>query len=71
MIRPYSVVTSASEMPEESRLGSPVPNTVISLKVLIMPVTVPSRPSSGEVAAVSERNGSRRSSFGLVCSIFS
>ena len=66
IINPYSVVTSASEIPEESRFGSPVPNTVINLNVLIMPVTVPSSPKSGAVAAVREINGRNRSSFGFV-----
>ncbi len=51
-IRPSSVVIRASEIPSERLLASPVPKRVICLKVLIMPVTVPSRPISGAVAAV-------------------
>ena len=54
IIKPYSVVTSASEIPDDNRLGSPAPKTVISLKVLIIPVTVPSNPNNGAVAAVNE-----------------
>ena len=61
-IRPNSVVTNASEMPDDSIFGSPVPNTLIRRKVLIMPVTVPSRPSSGAVAAANATKGIHRSS---------
>ncbi len=66
IIKPYSVVTNASEIPDDKRLGSPVPKTVINLKVLIIPVTVPSNPSNGAVAAVKEMNAKNRLSFGLV-----
>ena len=71
IFRPYSVVIRASEIPEESILGSPVPKMVIRLKVLIMPVTVPSKPSRGAQAAVKAMKGSSRSRRGLVWSIFS
>ena len=57
-IRPNFVVISASEMPPESDLTSPEPNTVISLKVLMMPVTVPSSPSRGAEAAQIAMKGS-------------
>ena len=65
------MVISASEMPPESVLTSPEPNTVISLKVLMMPVTVPSRPSSGAEAAQMAMNGSMRWSFRRVVSTVS
>ena len=48
--RPSSVVIRASLMPPDMSRGSPVPNRVITRKVSIMPVTVPSRPSSGATA---------------------
>ena len=47
MINPNSVVMSASDIPDDSCRASPVPNMVISLKVLIIPVTVPNKPSKG------------------------
>ena len=50
-MRPNSVVTKASEIPEDRDLASPVPS-VISLKVLIIPVTVLSSPISGAVAVI-------------------
>ncbi len=70
-IRPNSVVISASEMPLESVLTSPEPKTVISLKVLIMPVTVPSSPSKGAEDALIAMKGRNRWSFSLVVRIFS
>ena len=54
-MRPNLVVINASEMPPESVLTSPDPNTVINLNVLMMPVTVPSRPSIGAIEPMSER----------------
>src|SRR5690606_24471453 len=50
--RPSTVVMSAVEIPPAISFGSPVPNSVIDSKVRIMPVTVPSRPSSGATAAM-------------------
>ena len=38
---------SASLMPPESMRGSPTPAALMALNALMMPVTVPSRPSSG------------------------
>ena len=46
-IRPVSVVTSASEMPPARIRASFVPALVIVWKRAMMPVTVPSSPSSG------------------------
>ena len=46
---PVAVQISASEMPAASIFGSPLPKLEISLNVAIMPMTVPSRPSSGPV----------------------
>ena len=62
-IRPNLVVISASEMPPDSVFTSPDPKIVISLKVLMMPVTVPSRPSSGAEAAQIAMKGRKRCSF--------
>ena len=56
-ISPYIVVINASEIPDDSMRGSPVPNTEIKLKVLIIPVTVPNNPSNGAVAAVNAMIG--------------
>jgi len=60
-IRPSSVATSTSEMPLASFPALPVPNTVIRAKVRTMPVTVPSKPMSGEATAITASRGSRRS----------
>ena len=59
--RPSSVVTSTSEIPLESFAALPVPKTVIKAKVLIMPMTVPSRPINGEAVAITVSSDSRRS----------
>ena len=59
MIRPFSVVISASEIPLDSTFGSPVPNYVIKANVPMMPVTVPSRPSNGADVAQIATNGSQ------------
>ena len=45
--KPVCVVINASEMPPAMALAFPVPNTANTSKVAIMPVTVPSKPSSG------------------------
>ena len=41
------VVTSASEILEATPLVFPVPKRVMTLKILIMPLTAPSKPTSG------------------------
>ena len=69
--RPNFVVIKASEIPPESIRGSPVPKTVIMLKVFIIPVTVPSNPRRGAVAAVRAISGIQRSRAGLALNIFS
>jgi len=55
--KPSYVVISASEITSERLLASPVPKRVICLKVLIMPVTVPSSPIRGAVAAMTSIMG--------------
>ncbi len=50
--RPSTVVTSAVEIPPAISFGSPVPNKVMAWKVLIIPVTVPSRPISGATTEI-------------------
>ena len=69
--KPSSVVTSASEIPEDKLLASPVPKIVIKVNVLIIPVTVPKRPSRGAAAAVNAMKGKNRSNVGCVERIFS
>ncbi len=49
-IKPVWVVISATEIPAAMALALPVPNTVITSKVCIMPTTVPSSPSKGATA---------------------
>jgi hypothetical protein len=49
---PAAVATSASAMPPESIRGSPAPPALMALKALMMPVTVPSSPSSGDTPAI-------------------
>ena len=49
---PTAVVISATQMPLAKTVGSPSPNSSTSWKTLIMPKTVPSRPSRGEMAAM-------------------
>ncbi len=49
--RPVWVVTRATEMPPARARALPVPKSLITWKVSIMPSTVPSRPSSGATAA--------------------
>ena len=51
-VRPAAVVISASEMPPASTAGLPTPSVVIAVNERIMPDTVPSKPSSGEIAAI-------------------
>ena len=51
-------------MPPPRALGSPDPKIVKSLKVVIMPVTVPKRPSKGAVAAVIQTIEIKRSNLG-------
>jgi len=48
---PNTVVTRASEIPPERSFGSPVPYSVMTSKVAIIPVTVPSSPRRGATAA--------------------
>src|SRR5438094_608894 len=50
--RPATVQISASAMPPESARGSPMPPAWMTLKERMMPVTVPSRPSSGDTPAI-------------------
>ncbi len=51
-VKPAAVVISASEIPPASTLGLPTPLAVIAAKTLTMPITVPSKPSNGEIAAI-------------------
>src|SRR5690554_5793185 len=69
--RPNMVVTSASEIPEESMHGSPVPWKVISSKVWIIPVTVPRSPKSGAIEARTARVERKRSCAGISAKIAS
>ena len=46
-IKPHLVVIRASEIPEDRFRASPVPTMLMSLKVLIIPVTVPRSPTRG------------------------
>ena len=50
--KPSTVVINAVEMPPAMVFGSPVPNRVMAWKVRIMPMTVPSRPSSGATTEI-------------------
>jgi len=49
---PVAVVISASEIPPASVSGLPTPSVVITAKTLIIPITVPKRPSKGAMAAM-------------------
>ena len=51
-MRPAAVVISASDMPPARTVGLPTPCPVIAVNVRIMPATVPSSPSNGEIAAI-------------------
>ena len=63
---------SASEIPPDSAPASPVPLIVIILKVLMMPVTVPSRPISGaEAAHTTAMNGKKLFSLSRASRVFS
>src|SRR6056297_843995 len=64
-VRPSTVVTRACEMPPAISFGSPVPNSVIAWNVTIMPVTVPSSPSSGATTEISFKNRMPRCSAGV------
>ena len=55
MISPAAVVIIASLMPPERFSGLPRPWTEIDAKTRIMPVTVPSSPSSGATPATASR----------------
>ena len=50
IIRPVWVVTRATEIPEAMARTLPVPNTVMTSKVSIIPTTVPKSPMSGATA---------------------
>ena len=69
-IRPNLVVTSASEIPLAKLLMSELPEMRIWLKVVIIPVTVPSKPNKGEAAAVTAMKGRKRSRRGCASRIF-
>jgi hypothetical protein len=45
-------VINASAIPADSSDAWPAPDTVMVWKTWIMPVTVPSRPSSGEMPTI-------------------
>ena len=62
--KPKTVVTKACEIPPAINLGSPVPNKVIAWKVLIMPVTVPSKPIKGATTEMILINVKRLDSLG-------
>ncbi len=55
--RPSTVVTRAVEIPPAISFGSPAPYSVMAWNVTIIPVTVPSRPSSGATTEMIFRNG--------------
>ena len=55
MHSPLAVVMSASAMPPASGAGLPTPCTEMTLKVLIIPDTVPRSPSSGVRLAMVDR----------------
>ena len=57
-MRPAAVVMRASEMPAET-VSFDTPPTAMPAKALIMPVTVPSIPSSGAEPATNESTPSR------------
>ena len=59
MIRPAAVVMRASEMPPATAPGSRPAASAMTLKELIMPVTVPHMPISGETDAISTMSPSR------------
>ena len=65
--RPPAVVISASEMPPASSRGSPMPPSMTALKARMMPVTVPSSPSSGEMLAMVPSVLRKRSSSCTTC----
>src|SRR5690606_11424163 len=54
-VRPAAVVISALEMPPASTAVLPVPWTITAVNTSIMPMTVPSRPSRGVIAATVPR----------------
>src|SRR3569623_1649202 len=54
-INPAAGVTSASDRPPASSLGLPMPTVLATDITLIMPSTVPSKPSSGAAAAMVPR----------------
>jgi len=60
--RPVWVVIRAIEMPPAMARELPVPKTEITLKVSIIPSTVPSSPSNGATAASTAMAARRASS---------
>ena len=67
MDRPTTVVISASEIPAERSSGRPVPSWAITVKALIIPSTVPSRPNSGAMPAIVSRIASPFSRARICC----
>ena len=65
MPRPSTVAIIAWPMPCAISFGSLEPEATIAWKVMIMPMTVPIRPSSGPAATARRRNDWKRSSFGI------
>ena len=53
--KPAAVVTRASDMPDASTLGLPMPSSTSTRNTSIIPRTVPSSPSSGLIAAMVPR----------------
>ena len=64
MPRPSTVAIIAWPMPLAISRGSLEPDSVMLWKVMIMPITVPIRPSSGPAATARRRNAWKRSSCG-------
>ena len=64
MPRPSTVAIIAWPMPWAIRRGSLVPEATIARNVMIMPMTVPMRPSNGPAATASRKNDWKRSRRG-------
>ena len=71
-VRPVAVVMSASEMPPARVLASPTPWVVMTANTLIIPMTVPSRPSRGVIEAIvaALRPAARLESAEAGCDLF-
>ena len=62
---PVAVVINAAEIPLATTVGDETPCSAIEWKALIIPSTVPVKPSSVEIEAIVDNTGSRLSINGI------